>query len=134
MGYVRYAPGTLASLAGVVLSFFLREDPVLGAAVFIFLFLAGLIASGKTEKRAKQKDPSHIVIDEFSCALVVFFLLPMDIITVPAGFILYRLFDILKPPPVSFAEKLKGGWGIMLDDLLSGVFAHLLLRAVLCFL
>ena len=62
---------------------------------------------------------------------VALFLLPNSIPAVGAAFLLFRLFDIVKPPPARFAEKARGGWGVMLDDVIAGAYANLLLRVLL---
>lgn len=91
----------------------------------------GVISSGIVEKESGTKDPSSVVIDEFAGIFVVFCFLPLRPGVVIAGFILFRLFDIVKPYPIRFLERVGGGWGIMLDDLLAAVYANLALRVIL---
>jgi phosphatidylglycerophosphatase A len=134
IGYFPYAPGTLGSVAGFAVCFLLKGSWFLYSAGFLVFFFAGVFAAGKTEKLKKKKDPSCIVIDEFACMFPVFFMLPMTFLTAIVGFALYRAFDILKPFPINRIEKIEGAWGIMLDDLAAAVFAHILLRALVCFL
>ena len=133
LGYLRYAPGTAGSVAGLVCCFLLRGNTAVYLLAFLILFFVGVVVSDKTEKDMKTKDPSCIVIDEFACIFVVFFMIPMTIVTIPLGFALFRLFDIFKPPPIKLIEKIGGAWGIMLDDLMAGIFAHIILRIILIF-
>jgi len=74
-----------------------------------------------------------VVIDEVAGFLVTMLLLPISFVNMGLGFILFRFFDIVKPWPVRQAERLKGGFGIVVDDLLAGVYAHLCLRGILVF-
>jgi len=83
------------------------------------------------EKGSYQKDPGFIVIDEFANIFPVFLFIPLSVKTIIIGFILYRVFDIIKVPPMKKLEKLHGGWGIMLDDLISGIYANLILHVLL---
>lgn len=81
------------------------------------------------EKILKQNDPGCIVIDEIAGIMVTFLSLPFNTITVIAGFLIFRFFDILKPFPIrSMERKLAGGTGIVMDDLLAGVYSNIALR------
>ena len=77
------------------------------------------------------KDSGRIVIDEVDGMLVTFLFLPVNSAVIWIGFFLFRAFDIVKPPPVNYAERLGGGWGVMLDDVLAGVYANISLRLIL---
>jgi len=92
--------------------------------------MLGVFSSAKLESDSGVKDPSYIVIDEFACMFPVFFLIPPRPAYVLTGFILFRLFDILKPPPIRQIEKIKGGWGVMLDDLAAAVYTNLILHVL----
>ena len=130
IGRVPAAPGTAGSLAGLFLCLILHGYPVVYVGVFIFLFTAGVISSGRMEEDTGEKDPQSVVIDEFACIFLVYFLVPINVLTIITGFILYRLIDIFKIPPMRSLEKLKGGWGIMLDDLAAGVYVNVILQAI----
>ena len=80
-----------------------------------------------------MSDPSEVVIDEVAGFLLTMFLLPLSWLTLGLGFILFRVFDILKPYPIKQAEKLRGGLGIVMDDLVAGIYAHLCVRLILFF-
>jgi phosphatidylglycerophosphatase A len=133
LGYFPVAPGTAGSFAGMVICLALHRSPVLYVIVFAALFAAGVVSAEKAEKRARQKDPSHVVIDEFACVFVAFFLMPVKPFVILAGFLLYRIFDVIKIPPMRTLEKIEGGWGIMLDDLAAGIYTNLILHALLFF-
>ena len=78
-------------------------------------------------------DPPEIVIDEVAGLLVTIILIPFTWPTLIAGFFLFRFFDILKPPPIKGIEKkIKGGVGVVLDDLVAGAYAHISLRLLIC--
>ena len=130
IGRVPAAPGTAGSLAGLFLCLILHGYPAVYVGVFLFLFAAGVISAGNMEKETGEKDPQSVVIDEFACIFLVFFLVPISPLTVITGFILYRLIDILKIPPMRALERVKGGWGIMLDDLVAGVYANAALQVI----
>ncbi len=125
------ASGTVGSFFGLGLVYFFQPFIIPYLIVFIILFFAGVIASGKVEDASREKDPHVVVIDEFACIFPVFMGLERNWWIYLVGFILYRVFDIIKPPPARSLEALPGGWGIMLDDLVAGIYAHLILRVVL---
>lgn len=131
LGYFPYAPGTLASAAGAVFCFFLKENLFIYSLAFAVFFFLGIASAGKMEGLTKTKDPSCVVIDEFACVFLVFFAVPMTTMTVLLGFALYRAFDVLKPQPIRLIEKIGGSWGIMLDDLAAGFLAHIFLRILI---
>jgi len=131
VGYFPIAPGTAGSFAGLLLCLLLHANTFLYICAFAILFTAGVISSGMVEKGSYQKDPGFIVIDEFANIFPVFLFIPLSVKTIIIGFILYRVFDIIKVPPMKKLEKLHGGWGIMLDDLISGIYANLILHVLL---
>ena len=94
------------------------------------LFAAGVFICGQTAKDIGAKDPGKIVYDEIIGYLVAMFMLPATWGWIVAGFVLFRLFDIWKPWPVSAAEKrFSVGGGIMADDVIAGLYALILLQA-----
>jgi phosphatidylglycerophosphatase A len=90
--------------------------------------LVGAWASGRAEEISGIIDPSFVVIDEVAGQLITLFLLPFSWKVLVAGFVLFRLFDVIKPFPARRLEKMHGGWGIMMDDVLVGVYANILLH------
>jgi phosphatidylglycerophosphatase A len=133
IGTAPFAPGTLGSLIGLPVCFGLARLNFLQSVVWIgvFIFFAITVASA-AEKITRQKDPAQIVIDEIVGMTVAFAGLPFNLKTALAGFIIFRAFDILKPFPIRTLEKrVGGGTGVVLDDVLAGVYANLLMRLVL---
>ena len=130
IGNVPFAPGTFGSLIGLPLAFLLSRLNLLLSASFILLFVFFAIAvASAAEKILSQKDPSKIVIDEIAGLIVTFAGLSFNLGTAIAGFIIFRAFDILKPFPIRALErKVPGGGGVVLDDVLAGIYANLILR------
>jgi phosphatidylglycerophosphatase A len=99
--------------------------------------LAGVVASDRASRYAQVKDPQWVVIDEVSGQLLTYYLffwvLPLNWKSWLLGFILFRLFDIWKPFPARQLEHLPGGWGIMADDWMAGIYAAIVLRVALHF-
>lgn len=130
------APGTAGSLAALVPWFALRELPLPWYALVIaFAFALGVWASNIVIAKLRVQDPGVIVWDEFVgqwIALAPLLALPRGWPWILAGFALFRLFDIWKPWPVSWADRrVQGGLGVMLDDVLAGVYAAILLGMAL---
>lgn len=137
-GLSPFAPGTAGSAAALVPWLFLRELPMpwlLG--VIIVAFLIGVWASAIVIDRLRISDPGVIVWDEFVGQWIT--LLPLLLWPAPwpwiiAGFFLFRLFDVWKPWPCSWADRrVKGGFGVMLDDAMAGAYAALVLALLLAF-
>jgi len=133
-GYAPVASGTVATAAAIPLQLAVALLPPVGmrvwaqgAAIAVTAVL-GSFAAGILEKKLGREDPSEAVIDEVAGYLVTMFLVPPTILTVAAGFLLFRIFDIIKPWPAGPAERMHGGFGIMADDLVCGVYACLILH------
>jgi len=90
------------------------------------LFVLGIIVSDSLAKEWGE-DPHRIVIDEYASILIPLFLTPARILPLAITFLLFRFFDIVKPPPVRNMEKLKGGWGIMFDDLMAAAYTTIII-------
>jgi phosphatidylglycerophosphatase A len=128
-GYAPFAPGTAGSLAGLLLFWPLSRLPFAGqAGVTVALFLLGTLAAAHLASRLGLKDPGIVVVDEVVGQWVSLLLLPLTPLTVVLGFLLFRLLDVLKPWPARDFERLPGGWGIMADDVMAGIYANLLVR------
>ena len=130
IGNVSFAPGTFGSLIGLPIAFLLSRINLLLSVTFIllFIFFAIKIASA-AEKILNQKDPGKIVIDEIAGLMVALAGLPFNLKTALVGFIIFRALDIFKPFPIRTAEsKLSGGSGVVLDDVLAGIYTNLILR------
>jgi phosphatidylglycerophosphatase A len=129
VGYLPVAPGTWGSIAALL---FVFAVPLTVPVYLLFTaagVLIGIIASDAAEKIIGETDSGHIIIDEFTGFLVSVFFLPHTYGYLIAGFLLFRIFDILKPFPIRTVEKaLKGGAGIMGDDILAGIFTNIVLQ------
>ena len=133
IGYIPVAPGTFGSLVGLPLGFILAKLNLQIAIIMIVLFiLIAIRIATKAELLFDQKDPGCIVIDEMAGMVVTLAGLPFNFLTAAMGFLAFRFFDILKPFPIRPLErKLKGGAGIVLDDIVAGIMANLTLRILL---
>ncbi len=130
------APGTLGTIVAVPLYLLLRPLP-LGwyLAVLAALILVGIWACGKTARELNAHDPSAIVWDEVVGFLLAMTAAPPGWLWILAGFGLFRFFDILKPWPIrELDQKVQGGLGVILDDLLAGVMTWVMLQAAVRFL
>jgi phosphatidylglycerophosphatase A len=132
-GYLPKAPGTWGSLAGLLLWLPLSQLPLaLYLLVVAVLFLLGTAAAGAAEKIVDQGDPGLVVIDEIVGQLLALTAAPLGLIPALLGFALFRLFDIFKPFPVGwFDQHIHGGLGIMMDDVIAGLYALGLLQLLL---
>lgn len=131
-GLLPKAPGTYGSLAALPFCMALVYVPVYWAIAFIVVFtVIGTIAASRTEKVLGMHDNSSIVVDEFAGMFVAVLWYPPCWYWCFLAFALFRVFDILKPFPVSLADKkVSGGFGVMLDDLLAGVYALLCAQTI----
>ena len=130
IGNIPFAPGTFGTILGLPLCFLLSktELPVAVLLSAIFIIFAVLI-SHDAEKILKKNDPGCIIIDEIAGFMVAVFGLPFNAVYVLAGFVIFRLLDILKPFPIRLIErKLSGGTAIVMDDVAAGICTNLILR------
>jgi phosphatidylglycerophosphatase A len=134
-GYFPIAPGTAGSLVGLVLFVALRAagGPVVEATGLGILCVAGVWASTAAERHFGREDPGPVVIDEIVGMLVTLVFVPVSIVGALAGFVAFRILDVVKPWPANRLEHLGGGLGIVADDVMAGVYAHVVVR-VLCWL
>ncbi|GAQ95635.1 phosphatidylglycerophosphatase A [Thermodesulfovibrio aggregans] len=131
IGYFPVAPGTMASAFVITFLLIFKPDNMILLAILIVALFVGIVSSEMLAKHYKVKDPNWIVIDEFVGCLTAVIFLPMDWKILLAGFLIFRFFDIIKPPPIRQAERIGGGLGIMIDDLLAGFISNLLIRIFL---
>lgn len=130
IGYVPVASGTFGSAAGLVLWLALPSTTIIQAATIALLFAIGAWTAGLVERRLEVTDPPVVVIDEVMGMLVTLFLNPVGWRGAAAGFVLFRISDVIKPYPAGRLERLPGGLGVMADDLMAGVYANVALRAI----
>ena len=130
-----YAPGTVGTLLGIPLVYVLAGSPLwLYLLVTVVVVVAGIWISDKTSKDIGVHDHSGIVIDEVAGYLVTMIAIPVNPWTLVSGFLVFRVFDILKPWPIGTVDRrLKGGPGIMVDDLLAGFYSWILMVAGIWF-
>ena len=128
IGYSPIAPGTAGSL--LMISIFVLLPPLTIFTQLLFILLISILGVWSSSKVAekKGKDPSIVVIDEMAGISVALLACPRTVIAFLTAFITFRLFDIFKPFPIRNCEKLPHGWGIMMDDIVAGLFSFLLLQ------
>lgn len=142
LGYLPVAPGTWASLGALIpIYFIITYSGYAGLLIAVILFSIATIWSADVCEKEWGKDPAKVVMDEWAgqSLTFLFFLFPYTVfiqhfvIILVAGFILFRIFDILKPLGVHKIQKIPGGWGILLDDLLAGLYANICLEILILF-
>ena len=122
-------PGTAGTLVGVVLFLGIRNfSPLSYAAVCLLLCCIGTWAAGRAEDLLGRKDSPSIVIDEIAGYLISMFMVTSSWGFVLAGFLIFRVFDIVKPWPLNRLQDVHGGPGVMLDDIGAGVYANVVLQ------
>jgi phosphatidylglycerophosphatase A len=124
-GYAPLAPGTAGSLLALLVYIPLPLTPWWWLIIIIVTTLVGIKTGTYVEKQT-QKDPGIVVIDEMAGQWVSLLFLPRAIPVFVAAFFLFRMLDIIKPFPANSSQKLKGGLGIMLDDLIAGVYTNMI--------
>jgi phosphatidylglycerophosphatase A len=135
LGYAPKAPGTLGALGAFVIALiginFSNFDIIFLTLSIIFTIL-GVFVSDKLESEWGS-DPSRIVIDEVIGYWISILFLPKTFTVLIVGFIFFRFFDIVKPLGIRKLDNLKNGWGVMLDDVLAGIYSNLVLQVLIHF-
>ncbi len=136
-GYFPFFPGTIGALVGVLIFLVFNPFPYVYYPSIIIIFFLGAKYSFWAEIYFGKKDPKQVVIDEIAGMLVTMSGFNVNINLsqfcfsdykiLILGFVMFRIFDIIKPYPIPKIENLKGGWGIMLDDIIAGIYANILL-------
>lgn len=131
-GYIPGMPGTAGTL--VCIPFFYLLSRYLSLSYYLLFtvcfILFAIWISGKAEAQTGKKDPPEIVIDEMAGFLVTMAACPPQWVYIAAGFVLFRVFDIFKPFPIGrINKKMTGGKGVVLDDIVAGVYANMVLQA-----
>jgi phosphatidylglycerophosphatase A len=130
IGKIPVAPGTFGSILGLPLGLVLAglRLPLAITVAGVFVLIAVWIAHD-AEKIFKQSDPGSIVIDEIAGMAVTLIGLPINLTIMLTGFVVFRILDIVKPFPIRYLDqRLKGGWGVVMDDVAAGIIANLALR------
>jgi phosphatidylglycerophosphatase A len=133
VGFAPVAPGTVGSAAAIPLFLLLRwaGSPWLEIAVCGVLVVAGAWSARLAERALGVEDPGPVVIDEVVGMLVSLLFLPGTWPVIVAAFIAFRVFDVVKPWPAGRLEDVPGGWGVMADDVMAGVYANLTIQILL---
>jgi len=135
LGHAPLAPGTWTSLVVVITLYIL--NPYLNLSIYaqiggiLIVFLIGIPAANQAEIKYKTKDPRPCVIDEVAGQMTTLILIPHSLINYMGAFLLFRFFDIAKPFPIRRIEKIPGGPGIMLDDIMAGLYSLGVLHLIL---
>jgi phosphatidylglycerophosphatase A len=133
VGFIPPFPGTLGALEGVFLYQITLEMALyVKLLLSIFFILIGLLSSSYVSVLLNNKDPDEVVIDEVAGAYIAC-LGKTTILELVLVFILFRIIDITKPFPLKRLESLRGGWGIMLDDILAGIMTNLIVGLIIIF-
>jgi len=138
-GYAPLAPGTVGALFGAIGVYIWQYlDPSLtmyGWPLVWVTLLTFFIGVYCTDQLAPEwgKDPSKVVIDEAIGIWISIFFIPVSLYYLLAGFVLFRIFDIWKPLGIRKLEAIKGGWGVMLDDVGAGIYANIVLQLIVWF-
>ena len=129
-GFLPLMPGTWGTFAAIPIVILVHRVNLVVQGIIALVFVAfGAWISGRAEILLEDHDPRPIVIDEMAGFLISLLWLPLNPLTLFLGFGIFRLFDVVKPPPISSVEnRMRGGWGVVIDDVLAGVFTNVTLR------
>ncbi|MBM4441553.1 MAG: phosphatidylglycerophosphatase A [Candidatus Rokubacteria bacterium] len=128
-GYSPIAPGTAGSAVALVILWLVPFSQAALVAFFVAVTVVGTWAAHVAEAAVGDKDPGVIVIDEVAGMTLSVLVLPLTVPVLLAGFVLFRIFDVVKPFPAGRLQALSGGVGVMIDDLIAGLYALLILIA-----
>ncbi len=132
LGRLPRVPGTFGTLAGIPFAIgfaFINNSYAVFLTVLLIVFAAWI--SDEAEVILGEKDPGCIVIDEIAGYVVAMAGIHISLYSLASGFLVFRFFDILKPPPVrNFEKKFKGGAGVVLDDIIAGLLSYIVLRII----
>lgn len=132
-GFIPYAPGTMGSLVALLIYLIPGfENPIILSGFILVFLLWGKLIADKFEM-VYGKDPKQCVIDEFVGMWISLLFIPKTVSFIVIAFVIWRLFDISKPFPANRLEKIKGGWGIMLDDVMSGIYTFFVMHIIIYF-
>jgi phosphatidylglycerophosphatase A len=127
-GLVPFVPGTMGTLVGVVICLLCMPMPRILRLLFVLTLLAlSFYVAGQAEKIYQKKDDKRIVIDEIIGLQITMLPVAINVLSLCVGFVLFRVFDILKPFPINNLQRLPGGWGVVIDDVVAGVYAGALM-------
>lgn len=128
VGFFPVAPGTAATAAGLGLVWMFQSSFIVYSAVLLAIIVLAVPACSFIERVQKTKDPGIIVIDEVVGIMVALWGIPLSWPVAIIGFFLFRAFDMFKIYPINRLESLSGGWGIVLDDVMAGLYTNIILQ------
>jgi len=131
VGYVPFAPGTFGSAAGLLFWWLLPNSVAIQLAAIVVVFTVGSWSGSVAEHHFGASDPPPVVIDEVMGMWITLLLNPVGWQGAVIAFLLFRLFDVIKPYPANRLERLPGGFGVMADDGMAAIYANLALRAII---
>lgn len=132
-GYIKFAPGTFGSLAAILIYFIPGfENPTVMISAITVCIILGIRLGNKFEKYF-GKDPSQFTLDEVVGTWISLLLVPKTILFVSLAFLVWRGLDIIKPFPAGLVEKIKGGTGIVLDDIIAGFYSLIIIHIIVYF-
>ena len=125
-GLVPVAPGTAGSVVGLVLLILVRaaKNDWIEALVLVVVVVVGTWSASVAERHYRREDPGEVVVDEVAGMMLTLLWLPSGWIPFLIGCLAFRFFDIVKPFPARLAERMPGGWGVMADDLVAGLYGY----------
>lgn len=129
-GYFPIAPATVTSLFTLLPAYYLAQCWWANLTAVVLIFFAGVPLATALE-RVWGRDPRRVTIDEIVGTLITFFLNPVTVWGLLVGFLVWRFFDVVKLPFVHRSQELSGGWGVMMDDVLAGICANVVLRTLI---
>ncbi len=131
-GYIPLAPGTLGTLVALIFLMIFKIEGFVFYGFLLFIFILGVYVSDKAELALDERDSRHIVIDEFAGYMVSMAGVIPQWKNLLIAFLLFRFFDVLKPFPIrSIERRLSGGFAIMIDDIMAGLYSNILLRVLI---
>lgn len=132
LGYLKRGPATAGAVAGAVIFYFIQPIHVwVIVMILVAVFLLGVCGSSLISKEEKVKDPQYIIIDEVVGCWVALLFLPASLLIYGLGTLLFRVLDKTKILGIKEVERLPGGWGIMLDDVVAGIYANIIIQIFL---
>jgi phosphatidylglycerophosphatase A len=131
VGRVPFAPGTFGSAVGLLIWAMISASLPAQSVAIVVVFTAGVWSGGFAERHYGATDPGAVVIDEVLGMLVTLFFNPVGWTGALVAFLLFRIFDVIKPYPANRLERLHGGLGIMSDDAMAAVYANMVLRVLI---
>lgn len=127
VGHAPIAPGTVASAITAIALWLLGLSPLALTGLLLVVLIVGTWAADGAERALGTKDPGAIVVDEVAGMTISVLTLPLTLPVLVAGFVLFRIFDVVKPFPAGASQRLGGGVGVMIDDVIAGIYALILL-------